>query len=301
MTETISSSSGAPAAAVTTSPPDALVVAGAPIFVSHTRMAMLSRCGEQFRRRYVEGEILPPGVALIVGGAVDRSVTTNMRRKLSGEDLLPLEAVADVARDECSQRWQAGDVLLTDEEVELGVAKTKGGSIDKSVRLATLHAKELAPSIEPTHVQRGFELDLSDAGYPARVVGYLDLQEGSARIRDTKTSKRSPSGDEADGSLQLGLYALAAKVLDGALPARVQLDYLVDLKTPKVVTLESRRDDASLAPVLRRIERFIETVDRGHFQPASPDDWACSRQWCGFYTSCPFAARPVSVALNGGN
>ena len=265
-----------------------------PVFVSHTRMAMLSRCGEQFRRRYLDGDVMTPGAALIVGGAVDRSVTTNMRHKLSGEGLLSLEAVADFARDECSMRWSAGEVLLTDDEVELGPAKAKGEAVDKSVRLAQLHASHLAPSINPTHVQRGFDLDLSGAGYPAHVVGYLDLQEPE-RIIDTKTSKRSPGGAEADTSLQLGLYALAAKVLDGALPAHVQLDYLVDLKTPKVVRLESSRDEAALAPVLRRIERFIETVQRGHFQPASPDDWACSRQWCGFFGSCRFALRPVSV------
>ena len=54
--------------------------------VSSTRMGMLSRCGEQFRRRYVEHDIVPPGVALIVGSAVDRSVTKTCARRWWAKD-----------------------------------------------------------------------------------------------------------------------------------------------------------------------------------------------------------------------
>ena len=52
--------------------------------------------------------------------------------------------------------------------------------------------------------------------------------------------------------------------------------------------------------VLARIERFVETVRDGQFQPTDPDNWMCSRQWCGYASTCEFFKRPVSVAFNGG-
>ena len=97
-----------------------------------------------------------------------------------GEGLLELGAVADLARDECENRWQSGDILLTEEEAQFGLANVKGESIDKSVRLAKLHARELAPSIEPTHVQRGFEVAFPEAD--AKLTGYMDIQEGAERF-----------------------------------------------------------------------------------------------------------------------
>lgn len=261
--------------------------------VSHTRMAMLSRCGEQYRRRYVEGEILPPGVALIVGGAVDSSVSENMRHKMEHDSLLALDAVGAIAADECAMRWSAGDVILSDDEVMLGAAKVKGEAVDKSVRLARLHAKEVAPAIEPTHVQRGFEVELDGA----LLTGYMDIQE-RRRVRDTKTSKRAPQANAADTSLQLGIYALAARVLDDTLPDVVQLDYLIDGRKPVSLSLASTRDDAALDAVLARVNRFVETVRAGAFQPVDPDSWVCSRQFCGYHSTCPFAVRPVSVAVH---
>ena len=39
-------------------------------YLSPSQMGMYCRCGEQYRRRYIEKEIIPPGFALIKGGSV---------------------------------------------------------------------------------------------------------------------------------------------------------------------------------------------------------------------------------------
>jgi hypothetical protein len=266
--------------------------------LSHSQLTMLSRCGEQYRRRYIEGEKIPPAIAMLVGRAVDESVTDNLTTKIEHGTLLPLEQVRAKARDTFSNTWAGEGVFLTDEDVALGPARVKGEAVDKSVRLAELHARQVAPGISPTAVQRRWEVSLEKAGYAATLVGVLDIQEGSKRIRDTKTSGKSPSEDQADKSDQLTLYALGAKVIDGAIPDELSLDYLVDTKTPKVVQLVSKRTEADFGPVLRRVERALEVIQAGAFTPANPEtDWWCSKSSCGYWASCPFVRRGATVTV----
>lgn len=266
--------------------------------VSHTRMAMLSRCGEQFRRRYVEHEIVPPDVSLAVGRAVDRAVSENLRGKMAGSGLKPAEEVADLARDAVEDEFR-GEVVLSDEEASRGLRAVKGEAADKSIRLSSCHARELAPSINPTHVQRWVTVDLSRLGYPAELVGIIDVQEGATRVRDTKTTAKAPQASAAEQSLQLTTYGLAARVADGAAPASMSLDYLIDGKSAaRSITQETTRSTDDYRALLRRVERYLDVVQKGAFQPTDPNNWWCSQRFCGFASTCPFFRRPVSVAVN---
>ena len=49
--------------------------------ISPSQIDMFSRCGEQYRRRYIEKDRLPPGVAMIRGRGVHEGVAENMRQK----------------------------------------------------------------------------------------------------------------------------------------------------------------------------------------------------------------------------
>lgn len=266
--------------------------------LSHSQLSMLFRCGEQYRRRYIEGERLAPGIALVVGRAVDKSVTENLSHKMAEGALLPLDAIRSIARDDVQATWEGDEgIALSEEEQAEGVAKVKGDAIDKSVRLAELHARRLAPALSPTAVQRKWEVSLEQAGYPATLVGVIDIQEGRDSIRDTKTAAKSPTADAAHLSDQLTLYALAVKVVDGVLPARLSLDFLVDTKEPKVVPLETTRTEADFQPILRRVERALLVIDAGAFAPANPDDWWCSKRWCGYWQTCPLVRRGPTVAV----
>ena len=57
------------------------------------------RCGEQFRRRYIEGERVPPGVAAGRGTGVHKANEVNLNQKvITGTDL-KLSDLKDAARD----------------------------------------------------------------------------------------------------------------------------------------------------------------------------------------------------------
>lgn len=127
------------------------------------------------------------------------------------------------------------------------------------------------------------------------------------RIRDTKTSKKSPDGspdkdgkqkegpNAADKSHQLTFYALAKKVLDGKMPDVLMLDYLVALeKSTKAVTLQTTRDEVECNASLNRIVHAIVSIRSGVFVPAPATAWWCSAKMCGYHHICPAVKHTVT-------
>ena len=144
-------------------------------------------------------------------------------------------------------------------------------------------------------MERSWVLDIEGLGI--QLAGKTDIQEFDY-IRDTKTSSKSPVRTLADESLQLSVYALAARQIDGVMPENVALDYLV--QTPKrgdqkLVTLEAKRSEESLKPVLARLEVMDRIISSGMFTPAPVNAWWCSRGFCDFWSDCRYASHPVSV------
>jgi len=255
-------------------------------------ISMLYGCGEQFRRRYGarfgwndKEEIIPPGVALIIGISTHKSVEHNLTSKINTGELLPLEEIKDIARDDVATRWKDG-VALTKEESKQK-RKTKGSCIDTAVSLSELHAVGLAPTLNPKAVERKWVVTLD--GFPFDLSGAWDVEEKGNIIRDTKTSAKSPSQGDADSSEQLTMYSLAMKVCDNKEPKALFLDHLVKTKTPKIVTLKTRRTAKHRLVLLRRIEIAAEVISKGAFVPANPMDWRCSPKFCGYWNTCKFA------------
>ena len=84
------------------------------------------KCMEQIRRRFIEGEIIPPGVAMVVGTGTHKSIEKNLTSKIVWDELLPVEEVADIARDEVNQAWESSEIRLEPEELEKGLKVVKG-------------------------------------------------------------------------------------------------------------------------------------------------------------------------------
>lgn len=252
------------------------------------------KCMEQFRRRYIEREIIPPGVALIVGTGTHKGVDVNMAHKIETGELLPIDAVADAARDGVNDAWESGGVKLEPEEVSKGIRVVRGEAVDKAVRLVKLHHTETAPTINPTHAERPWALEIKD--YPFDLVGRIDIQEADS-IRDTKTSSKTPGADCAEKSLQLKAYALAVSRIDGKIPVTVALDYLIDVATPKARSFAHQPDEEDFRIVLNRIQVIAAAMQAGIFVPVEPDHWCCNAKWCGYFESCRYARHPKQVAV----
>lgn len=255
--------------------------------------ALGMKCMEAFRRRYIMGEKIPPGVRMIVGTGTHRGVDADMKHKIETGELLPLDAVTDATRDGLNAAWEREGVTLEPEELARGMKLIRGEAVDKAVRLVKLHHTETAPKIKPIHAERAWSLEI--AGKPFDFVGQIDIQEEGA-VRDTKTSAKTPSTDCAEKSLQLKAYAMAVKALDGKIPEKVSLDYLIDNKTTKAATFDYAPDAEDFSLVLNRLDTVAYAMEKGVFVPVEPDHWCCDPKWCGYFDSCKYVRRPKQFA-----
>lgn len=282
------------------------------VHLSHSRLMMASRCGEQLRRRYIEGDRVPPGVAAVRGIGVDRSANANLESVMEGSGLLDVRECQQLARDAVHFEINAGGVFLTEDMAqEKTVEQWRDAIVDEAVELATVHCCDVAPQIQPVEVQWRWQTSIK--GYPCVIHGVTDvIDEGivsadpiegirSARVlRDCKTSAKKPAETAAGDSLQLTLYALADWAHNGRLPDAVALDYLLAGKGgPKYLPQVSKRTQDDFAVVLRRIEAYLQMWEAGAFVPADPDQsWWCAPKWCGYWNDCRYVHRPISVAVS---
>lgn len=272
----------------------------------------IGRCGEQFRRRYVEREDVPGTVRMRRGSSLAWVAReTHLRQKrakdAAGPDELALALRAaipslsearDIAATEYDRLIRDHGVTLTDDERQEGEARVVGAEKDHAVDSAGFYVQRVAPGVNPIAVER--EVIIEPSGYGIRVRGTMDLldeqhdPDGSRVevLRDLKTSAKSPNAGEADKSDQLTLYSILRLAETGRYPDRSQLDYLV--RTPrwhqvKHVPLRTTRDDRDTNAFLAKLETAVSAVERGVFVPDT-NGWHCSERWCPYFATCRYVS-----------
>ena len=254
-----------------------------------TRLNTLWKCGEQYRRRYIQGEIIPPGIALLIGSATHQTIESDLKQKIETGLLLPDDVITDMAADKVKGLWQRGVKLEEGESPE----KSKGQVVDFAVACSTAHHKVIAPVIKPISVEDEFKFTIEDSDWT--VAGTSDIEEelpdGEIGLRDTKTAARKPAAGVADNSIQLTMYALKILKQKGKYPKQVAIDFLVKNKNADVVTQVSTRSDRHIAPLLAKISAAIKQLDAGIFPPCNQDNWYCSPRWCGYFSTCKYVSK----------
>ena len=256
--------------------------------IHKSMLGTFDRCPMQYYFRYVEGIRIPPASAMLAGTGVHRAAEKDLTAKRDTGSLLAREAVQQAAADAVNREWDNGGVLLDPAEELLGEKRIRGETVDTAVSLAGLHHDELAPALNPQHIERPFSVEL--LGFPVDLAGTIDVQEHGGIVRDLKTRSATPPAGLADASLDLSCYGLAARALDGAAPVKLAMDFLVKTKAPKLVTQTTTRGDAAYRAFLLRVEAVSRAIESGAFPPCSPENWCCSPKWCGYWGRCPFGA-----------
>jgi len=249
-------------------------------------MDMASKCWEQWRRRYEEGEVLSPGFALIRGGSVHSAAEDNLRQKIeSGRDM-PANDVVELAESHFLTRV-AGGVALDSDEIGQNLSVVQGRALDTTVRLARLHALHQAPKLRPIAVEEVIRVSLPDL--PRDLLAVIDVVEVDEMLRDIKTTKKAKDQEEADISNQLSAYNFAWQVKTGKAPPRLALDVLVDTGSQQFrQELVTTRDDQDTRIFGRKFVTMCQQVEAGIFPPAPPGVWWCSAKYCGYHSSCDF-------------
>jgi RecB family exonuclease len=117
----------------------------------------------------------------------------------------------------------------------------------------------------------------------------IDRQaDGTVRIVDYKTGK-AKTQDDADESLQLSIYALAAAQKWGYKASALALQNLEDGSMPV-----TSRDEIDLREVSERVREVAGEIAEGKFDPKPARH--CS--WCGFRSLCPATEKNLAVLHN---
>jgi len=135
-----------------------------------------------------------------------------------------------------------------------------------------------AGTFEVVSTERQFKVEIAGVQVSGRIDRIDRMPDGSVWIVDYKTGKAKDQKD-ADKSLQLSIYALAAAKLDPKLvPARMVLYNLVT--NAPVVT---RRTPEALQKAADKVKQVAAKVRAGDFAP-NPG-YHC--RWCGYKDLCP--------------
>lgn len=251
--------------------------------IHQSSLGMALRCGEQFRRRYVEGEVHPPGVAAIRGTALHYANEVNMKQKVNSQEDLPESDLQDAARDKYVERVSIEGVHLVKEDLSRKNDILNDG-LNQTVALTSLYRKEVAPEIQPVEVERPFELRLDGCELP--IGGRMDI-ESSKRVHDLKGAGKAWAKGQIEKEIQPVFYSLGHEIIEGVRPEFVY-HILVATKDPyrqiQSITVTERHYEALKAKI-QTVERMLKA---GVFPPANPTSWWCSPKWCGYYLTCKY-------------
>ncbi len=252
--------------------------------VSFSQLSMILKCGEQYRRRYLLGEKIPPSGAQSRGWCGHKANEYNFRQKIESALDLPSEEVIQIFIDEWEK--EKFNISFSADELQDKSASTVLGEFkDSGVALVKLYHKEQSPLVFPKSVEAEFTVEFQGDFPP--LVGRIDRINVDEIIEEDKFVGKTPPEDDALTDVQLTCYNLAYQHLTGKQPAGLRKRFAVDLKIPKTVVRESPpRGQDDIARFLLRLQKAMEAIKAGMFLPAAGGVWWCSKKWCGYYSSC---------------
>lgn len=252
--------------------------------ISHSQLNMLLRCGEQYRRRYLLGEIMPPSGAMVLGSCGHKAEEKNFKQKIESKSDIPLEEV----KEEFSSVWEEKKYEIEWKEEDLdgkSVKQVEASEKDRGISLVDVFHREQAPSIQPAFVEEKFEVNF-EGGYP-KLIGFLDNITDEELILDYKFSKKSPIKDDILNDSQITAYDFGYRAKFGKKPKGMKKIWSVSTKVPKTVMQTTvPRGDSQISRFMQRLEKAMEAIEKEIFLPAAPGAWCCSQKWCGYYLTC---------------
>ena len=249
----------------------------APLRLSFSRVDTYQSCPLRYRFGYVDELPSAPGPHLSWGSSIHAALETFWDQKL------PEAPPVEVLLDALYAHW--------DDEGFVGIER------DEKIRwyrhaqdVLRRHHSRFVNTYQPAvATEQWFELDLGDA---ITVVGSIDhvarTAAGGIGIVDWKTNRKAKTRAQVADSLQLAIYAMAARELWGHEPEWVALDFVV----PGVRVAVDRKD-IDVDAAVRRIHGVAGKIRAEVFDPTP----SALCNWCDWRAECPaFAGEGPDVA-----
>ena len=244
------------------------------------------RCGESFRRRYIEGEIIPPGIAARRGSGAHKAAEVNHRQKIKSGIDLPLGDLKDAARDEYMRLIKEEGVFLTKEELPSKDQILNDG-LNQTIQATEIYREEIAPKIQPVRVEEKITIEVPGISMP--ISGTLDAEDDKGFIQDLKVMKRKDQ-DWANREPQVGFYYLLRRGSVGDWPTGFKYQFVIPNKEMVHEEITTYRNKQQIQVLFRYIQQFLKDLKEGNFKPADPGHYICSSDYCGYWNSCPYTS-----------
>ncbi len=140
-----------------------------------------------------------------------------------------------------------------------------------------LAAARAAPALEVLHTEEWFDVQIAGTKVAGRIDRMDRMADGSVVIVDYKTGK-ARSQEDADESLQLSIYAMAAREKWG-----YRVGELVFHNLEGNFTVVSKRAEFQLEEARERVQAVARGIAEGNFKPKP--DFHCT--FCAFRALCP--------------
>jgi RecB family exonuclease len=140
-----------------------------------------------------------------------------------------------------------------------------------------LEAARSAPALEVLHTEEGFEIRVGSTIVVGRIDRIDRCADGTVAIVDYKTG-RARNQEDADNSLQLSLYALAARE-----KWEYDVGSLVFYNLEDNIAVSTRRSESQLQEACDRVEAAARGIAEGNFKPEV--DFHCA--FCSYRSLCP--------------
>jgi hypothetical protein len=261
-------------------------------------IGMWERCPEQFRRRYIENESIPPGIAARIGTGVHKGAEVNHKAKYKTGQDEPLDVVQDAAVQGYKDAIDDGGVFFPITEKSGAKSEIAKGK-DTVASLASLYHQSLAPSILPRFVEKKILMDVDDL--PVPLSGIIDVLSNTNKrektdenqdlwLPDIKTAAKKWSQAQADSNIQMTLYNQLVKALTGIYPKKISIEVFTKTKMAAHHQLITERKKEDFNMLIKKIKLMWQTINAGIFAPAQAGSWICSYNYCGYWWSCSHIA-----------
>ncbi len=147
---------------------------------------------------------------------------------------------------------------------------------------ALLQSESAEPQGTVLHTEHRFKIEIGGARVRGRLDRLDEVAPGEVSVVDYKTGKPKTQED-ADKSLQLSVYALAAKSL-GHQPSSL---VFINLQNGAVVA--SQRSPEQLLEAERKVAEIAAKIAAGEFEPRPSGSCA----WCSYHSICPAQEAPL--------
>lgn len=266
--------------------------------ISVTQINMIQRCQVQWVRKYVHGESIPPGIAMLRGGSVHTGCEENFKQKIETHQDLKRDHIAEISVEAFKAQLK-GDYELNSDEQSEGAGIVISRTTDAVAALSGAYAEEIAPRHQPIAVEHEISFQI---GEDVSILGYVDWINEAKGLWDLKNTAMAPS---VESDIQLSMYAVGYFREFGEYPHVVGIEQVKQNRPKKDGTCSvstaqypSIRGDDDTEALANRIDVVVEVMEGLRNEmirpvPAIPGQWWCTPKFCGYYRTCKHVNRNV--------